>query len=122
MPSAFANTTQIGSRVLRTMPGMYTQQWREYRRWHRAAVLGFVLGMPGAVLLAIGIRKLTGQETSIVAVATLIPWLVIWAWLAFRLVRFPCPRCGVPFLANQEPEIKTSRVCSKCGLKLYEEL
>ena len=78
--------------------------------------------MPSTVLLAMGIRELTGQESSVVMVTTLVPLLAVWAWVAFRLVRFPCPRCGVPFLANQEPEIKASRVCSKCGLKLYEEL
>ena len=106
------------------MPETYKRQWRKYRRRHWAATLGLVLGFPGSVLIAIGLRKITGQDPGLLVVATVLPWLAFWTWLAFRVARFPCPRCGVPFLANQESdtEMKKSGVCSKCGLKLYQEL
>lgn len=104
------------------MPETYKRQRREYRRRHWAATLGLVLGLPGAVFVAIGLREITGQDSDLLVVGTVLPWLALWAWLAFRVVRFPCPRCGVPSLANQEPEMKRNRVCSKCGLKLYQEL
>ena len=37
-------------------------------------------------------------------------------------VRHALELLEIRFLANQDPEIKASRVCAKCGLKLYEEL
>lgn len=104
------------------MPETYKLQWRVYRWRHWAATFGLVLGLPVAVFMAISLREIISQDSGLLVLGTVLPWLALWAWLAFRVVRFPCPRCGIPFLANQEPKMKKNRVCSRCGLKLYQEL
>jgi ribosomal protein S27AE len=51
-----------------------------------------------------------------VAVALSLLWFAV---AAFRLLRWPCPRCGRPFLASQDP---WERRCGNCALGLYEDL
>jgi hypothetical protein len=99
----------------------YPEQWIEYRRRHLVASIGLVAGFPAVVAIAIAI-KLLGVENPTAAFAVLaIIWAGLWGWSAFRVVRFPCPRCGQPFLANQEPQFQATRCCSNCGLGLYEQ-
>lgn len=102
------------------MAVQYAKQWRDYRNRHWAATLGIVLGMPALIPLAIGIKALTRQEPYLVFPEVAVPWLAIWAVLAFRVARFPCPRCQSNFFANQVWDIRGTRHCNKCGLKLYE--
>jgi hypothetical protein len=89
--------------------------WEEYRRRSRVAMFG-LLGLPLAVLVGMYSFPLIGPNALGLFIALTVVWLVWWPWAAFRLVRWPCPGCGIPFLSYQEPWV---RQCSKCGLKLY---
>jgi len=94
----------------------YASQWKEYRTRNFQASVG-LLGLPLVVAFAAFLGWLTHSSAISLLVSFATGWAVFWGWLAFRAVRFPCPRCGIPFLANQDP---WARCCEKCGLKLYE--
>ena len=77
-----------------------------------------LLGLPAVTAISIGIR-LAGVESMAPFDVLAIVWCLWWGWVAFRAARVPCPRCGVPFLANQGP---WERHCENCGLALYADL
>jgi len=78
-----------------------------------------MLGFPAIVVAAIVLRLIFGVDSQEAFIALALCWCAWWGWAAFRAVRCPCPRCGVPFLANQEP---WQRRCGNCGLGLYANL
>ena len=92
----------------------YASQWRDYRRRHWAAMLGFLLMPPGLMAVSLISQKLGFSFfiPFIIIIASLL-WAVIWLWLAFRITRFPCPRCGTAF--------NSGHACRRCGLNLYEQ-
>jgi ribosomal protein S27AE len=92
--------------------------WAAYRRRSRIAMFG-LLGFPAIVVFATALRLTFGVNSQIWFVALALCWCGWWGWAAFRAVRSPCPRCGVPFLANQDP---WEHRCGKCGLALYANL
>jgi len=87
--------------------------WDEYRRRRRVAMFG-LLGLPATVGLA-----LIGRLPFWGFVGLTLVWTFWWGWAAFRAVRCPCPRCGKPYLASQDP---LKRRCGGCGLQLYADL
>ena len=97
------------------------EQWKEYRRRNIIASLGLVLGFPAVVAIAITIKLYQPNYAEYSLQTLTIIWCVLWAWSAFRVVRWPCPKCGVAWLSNQEAEIGAKRCCSNCGLCLYEK-
>jgi len=98
----------------------YPEQWREYRRWHLLASYG-MLGLPATVVIAIALKVWAGLTSPVAFVALAVCWVSLWGFAALRSVRVPCPRCGAPFLAGQEPQFQLRRHCSHCGLGLYEQ-
>jgi hypothetical protein len=92
--------------------------WTEYRRRNRLASLG-LLGLPGAAVVAIAAGLLLHLDTGVLFVGLTVVWCGWWGWAAFRAVRCPCPRCGVAYLAGQDP---WARQCGHCGLPLYADL
>jgi len=94
--------------------------WREYRFRNTVATVGLVLGAPLVVVVSIAIKFWMPQYAETLFVGLMVIWAVFWGWSAFRVVRWPCPRCGKAWLANQEPAIGAQRRCSNCGLSLYE--
>ena len=90
-----------------------------------------LLGMIGRILRAPGhdprmaaslIRHLAcSVGTEFVLIATVVIWCAAWGLAAFRLARWPCPRCGIAWLSSQEVRLGASRRCGKCGLGLYEK-
>jgi len=92
--------------------------WANYRRRNRIAMFG-LLGFPIIVAIAIGLRLLFSVDSMAPFVTLALSWCAWWGWVAFRAVRSPCPRCGVAFLANQDP---WQRRCGNCGLGLYANL
>jgi len=84
------------------------------------AVALLVVGLPVAFAVAIAVQLLgvARGEESLLFIITV--WATVWGWSAFRIVRWPCPRCAQPWLSGQEPQLRSSRRCANCGLGLYE--
>jgi hypothetical protein len=99
-----------------------TTNWAEFHRRDRMAKGWLVVGLPVMFLVGYATSRLLAIALGTVLVALSLPWSIVFAWFAFRLVRFPCPKCGVPFLAPQEFRFDAHRRCLNCGLGLHEEL
>lgn len=95
--------------------------WQGYRRRNRVAVLALVAGLPLAFAVAIGAKLVFGGGGEVVLLSAVLLWCVLWGWAAIRVARWPCPRCGSPWLSNQDARIGTPRACATCGLGLYAE-
>ena len=96
------------------------ESWHSYRRRNRIATLLLVAGFPFMVVLAIGAKILLGASSEFVFVGAVVLWCVAWGYAAIRVSRWPCPRCGQPWLSNQEVRLGAPRVCANCGLGHYE--
>ena len=98
----------------------YPEQWHEYRRWHLLACYG-MLGLPAATAIAIALKVWFGLVSPTIFIALVVVWVILCGITALHSVRVPCPRCGAPFLAGQEPQFQWRRNCPHCGLGLYEQ-
>ena len=102
------------------MNSYFDEKWKAYKRRNRAATFGLILGLPAAFAVAVVLKRaLPDVQPDVLLGAVVGLWCVCWGWLAFRVARFPCPRCGEVFFANQEPLIVGPRSCGNCGLQLY---
>ncbi len=101
--------------------GVYKEKWSIYRRKSGAAMVVLILGLPFIAILCAFLQWFFDVDLRMVFPFFAALWAVLWGFLAYRLVRFPCPRCNAPFLLNQNPEFNLKRACTKCGLKLYED-
>ena len=94
--------------------------WREYQRRNRVAIWSFIAGLLGVFTIGVLLGALNIPGTVWVLPAAFLGWCFLWGRAAFRVVRWPCPRCGAPWLSSQPPEFSRHRKCGKCGLGLYE--
>ena len=99
----------------------HTDQWSKYRRMHWMASIGLVAGLPTILVINITLKAFGMPHSTALFSALAAIWAVLWGWSAFRVVRFPCPRCGMAFLSNQELQFETKRCCAGCGLELYAQ-
>ncbi len=94
-------------------PGAYERAWRD-RRWRRAAlVIWLVLLFPYMWLLAAVPPVMGGR------LLYLLPWLVLGAVLAARMLMFRCPRCRRFFNLSASIgsySVKPRIDCIHCGL------
>ena len=100
---------------------VFPAAWQGYRRRNRVAVLALVGGLPLAFAAAIAVKLVFGGGGEALLVSAVLLWCALWGWAAIRVARWPCPRCGAPWLSNQEARIGAPRACAKCGLGLYAE-
>ena len=91
---------------------IYSTQWKEYRRRHLRAVIGLLVGLPLAFLVAAPFIFLFGFPVEIPLIISVLIWGGVWAPLAFHVIRFPCPRCG--------KQLQSNNGCDNCRLLLYE--
>lgn len=96
------------------------ESWRGYRQRNRVAVWLLVGGLALAVVVAIAVKVLLGASGEFIFLGTVVLWGAAWGYAALRVVRWPCPRCGQPWLSNQQARLGAPRVCANCGLGLYE--
>ena len=94
--------------------------WRGYRRRHLIAALSLVVGLPLVFMLALAVNLLLGVTSEFLFLGAIVLWCAAWGFAAIRVSRWPCPRCGQPWLGNQEVRLGASRTCANCGLGLYE--
>ena len=107
----------------------YHEQWQAYRVRKRNLVLlliaQFIGLIPFLILVAFIDHKLFAG-TSMVMPAALV-WGVWYISTAFRLRRFPCPRCGKNFLGNEFDWYRNPRAylfgreCFYCGLRKFAD-
>ena len=101
--------------------GIYEKKWDIYRKKSKFVSCFFILGMPAVVLFCILVRWIFDVDLKLVFPFLLAAWAILWGYFSFELIRYPCPRCGMPFLKNQAPGLKNKRNCPACGLGLYED-
>ncbi len=77
--------------------------WLEYRRRNRVALWTVLVGLFGLFAFALLVIYLNVPNSGWLVVAALASWLYLCGRSAFRVVRWPCPCCGVPWLSSQGP-------------------
>jgi hypothetical protein len=95
------------------------EQWSEYRRRNWIALAYLIFGLPFNFAIAAIIYNFINSP--IVIVLAFLLWIFLLGWFALKITRFPCPRCNVPFIANQNVSFVKKRCCNNCGLGLYEK-
>ena len=95
--------------------------WKSYRQRNWLAAILLLAGLPAAFLIAVALKLLTGIQDEVILAGSIALWAFAWGWAAIRVARWPCPRCGAPWLSNQAVELGAPRRCAKCALGLYEE-
>lgn len=103
--------------MARTIP----QAWQGYRTRNRVATALLLAGLPAAFAVVVAVKIAFGGTGEFMLIASITLWCVAWGWAAVRVARWPCPRCNVPWLSNQEVQFAATRKCANCGLSLYEE-
>ncbi|WP_143015990.1 hypothetical protein [Paracidovorax cattleyae] len=101
--------------------GIYKEKWDIYRRKSRIAMAALIFSLPIMAIFCAFFQWFFDFDLGMVFPFFAALWAMLWGFLAYRLIRFPCPRCEVPFLLNQNIEFSLKRACPKCGLKLYED-
>ena len=86
--------------------------WHAYRIRHGIAAGLLLLGLPGVFAIAIAFKLFDISTSQIGLLAIVLIWACLFGCAAFRVVRWPCPRCGHRFGGE--------RACTTCGLLLYE--
>lgn len=94
--------------------------WYSYRRRNRIAAAVFVAVVPLVALLAVVASFLPEALSGLFSFGVLVLWCAALGYAAIRVVRWPCPRCGKPWLTHQDFRFGAPRKCSNCGLGLHE--
>ena len=103
----------------------YQRQWQAFR-WRRTwlgalLIAEFVAFFPFLILVATIEEDLFSTKNAVFAAALL--WGTVYVFTAFRLRKFPCPRCGENFFFGlfDRPRNVLGRRCAKCGLPRYAD-
>lgn len=93
------------------MKTTYEQQWREYRKRCIIVLIIFATFIPASVL----VENLLHSDN--VFFIVMFVWMFAFLVAGIRIITWPCPRCGKPFLAKSlivgNPFIGR---CLHCGL------
>jgi hypothetical protein len=95
-----------------------SSSWNVFRRRQLVAGAWLVIGLPVAVGIAIALKRFPWATVELTLLPLILLWAAVWLVLCLRVTRFPCPGCGAPFLAGQEPVWSSTRHCTSCGLQL----
>ncbi len=99
----------------------YYQHWLEFRRRRRAYFLGF-FAFPVVFLLTAAPSTLILYVLSLPESFALIPVVAgcgVWANYLWQQLRWPCPRCGKPFMFGRFGVVPWTSACGNCGLPTY---
>lgn len=93
--------------------------WVEYRRRWRANGLAILLALvwmvPGSLIRSVLVRC-GWNDGAAFFLAVALPALGTVFLAQLRVIRWPCPRCGRPFLATWYYSNSFARRCVHCGL------
>jgi hypothetical protein len=98
--------------------------WSAFRRSNRAAMLWLVPGLPLAMGIAAVVASLFAAELGLILFFVGLLWACVFAWLAFQVTRFACPRCKAAYFSHRDVPLIVGafyRRCASCGLELYRE-
>jgi hypothetical protein len=98
----------------------YQRQWEAFR-WRRSWLGVFAAIFPFVILVATVEKDLFSTNNA--ALPAFLLWGALNVFTAFRLRRFPCPRCGKNFYFGlfDRPRNVLGRRCANCGLQRYAE-
>lgn len=87
--------------------------WHEYKRRRMRFILAFVLG---SAVVGIGFLASSLIDSSAPASLGIVVFTVGVLWSSTSLSKFPCPKCGKPFIYGDEIRNGFTRQCVHCGL------
>jgi hypothetical protein len=94
------------------------RRWQEYRRRRNAMVASF------ASFLVVGLLAVVWPEAPVIGRLgwPLAAVFLVWFWVAnFRIVVWPCPRCGAPYFTKGVWfGLLFARHCLHCGLPKWQ--
>jgi predicted RNA-binding Zn-ribbon protein involved in translation (DUF1610 family) len=91
--------------------------WDEYRYWRKWFWIGFLTFAPGCLLISFPFMLLFQSELPAFLIACL--WMAGWFYVANRISRFKCPRCGETFFMTPWFSNGFARRCMHCGLSKW---
>jgi uncharacterized membrane protein YfcA len=91
----------------------YRAKWEEYRHTRRANLLLLVAGVPGAMATSWLSAALGSDALGPLFAAV---WLIAWAFTAFRLATWRCPRCAKHYFQDGFTSNVFARRCLHCRL------
>jgi hypothetical protein len=88
-------------------------EWRDFRsvKWQ---AFGMFLGFPVLMVMGALLQMLTGSTAPFFVLE--IAWMIVWLVATMKLVHWPCPRCGEPFVGPLW--FLPSARCRHCKLKV----
>jgi hypothetical protein len=94
-------------------------QWKDYRR----RLISFFVAWFGGFLF-VWVASVTLSAAGFVIILPFVAWFVAFCLTALWLQRFPCPRCGKPFLhpvfyGRERHKFLDMRQCIHCGLRSF---
>ena len=93
--------------------------WANYRRRRLVAFLLFVGYLPAVLAIAIPLKRVTGSDEWMAAVAFC--WMAAWGFSIIRLGSFRCPRCGKGFHVSGMFGNPLARNCLHCRLPKWAD-
>jgi hypothetical protein len=97
--------------------------WAEYKR--RSALFAFVFILFIPWMLAADFFISRSHEWHLdpdkVMMGALIAFAAVFAWVSWRVVLWPCPRCGKPYHLKWYFLKTFSMACVHCGLKKWAD-
>jgi hypothetical protein len=91
----------------------YRDKWNDYRRTRRENLLLLVSVVPGAMATSWLARDFGSDSLGPLFAAI---WLVSWAFTAFRLATWRCPRCTKHYFQDGFTSNVFARHCLHCQL------
>jgi hypothetical protein len=91
----------------------YRAQWKDYRRTRRANLFLLLSVVPGGMATSWLARALGSDSLGPLVAAV---WLVGWAFTAFRVATWRCPRCTKHYFQDGFTSNVFARRCVHCQL------
>jgi hypothetical protein len=92
----------------------YDGHWAELRRRQRTCWWLFATYVPGAFLVGLPLSRVFNSSAPFFAVAG--AWMVALGIAGNRVINWPCPRSGKPFMSTSWSSNSFARKCRHCKL------
>lgn len=92
--------------------------WDDYRRRRLRLLLVIVFGLP---ILALAFFISSYLQSSLPVVVCIFCFASLLVWFSVVLSRFPCPRCGKPFIYSNAVRNGFAKKCVNCQLPKWSK-